>query len=124
MQELLQMIMERLPEILSLLLSLLISFLFILFRIMVRKTKENMTSLFREKVQRLNTQDVALRADMAKVFDTLEKDLATTKTALLEAKADYERSTKEIDSLKSTLLILISEEGIEYGSEDVDREGS
>ena len=33
---------------------------------MVMKTKENMTSLFREKVQHLNTQDVALRADISK----------------------------------------------------------
>lgn len=110
MEELKAIIIEKWPAILSYVLNLVAYFLFLLYKSKFSKTKDNMTLLFNDRVDKVNTLDTNLRNDVETERASMRKELAASIEEYKKSIAEYEACKKEISKMRNAVIEIIADQ--------------
>jgi hypothetical protein len=110
MEKLKVIIIEKWPAILSYVLNLVAYFLFLLYKSKFSKTKDNMTVLFNDRVDKVNTLDTNLRTYIETERASMRKELAVSIEEYKKSKAAYEACVKEISKMRNAVIEIIADQ--------------
>lgn len=110
MEELNTIIVEKWPEILSYVFNFVSYFLFLLYRTKFSKTKNSMTLLFKDRVDKVDTIDKNLRSDIEIERIAMREELEASIEEYKKSKIAYEKCMNEMSKMHRAIIEIIAEQ--------------